>query len=219
MGENKSELLKELQNLHQRINTVMHEVSTILKDTEVVMPKGSYKAVSHDSVTSALHMPMTRNGIVLKVDQKSCLITEFEVVKTYNGVESKSRQYRADVTVELTLINMDDPSDRETSTFSAYAFDTSDKATGKALSMAVKNGLLKSFMLESLDHEEERIEEGSSYRQRPQNAGPVQRTPTQVNRAAPPTGQPARPVQSYPRSDARSEPPPNYPTQATIVKR
>jgi hypothetical protein len=165
--QEKSEKEKSL-NLFQRINKVMLEVTTVIKDAEISMGQGrGYTGVSHDAVTKALHLPLAKAGLVLKVTTKDCVKSEFENVKVWNGQETKSKVYRADLRVILTLVNADAPNDREDFEFEATAFDTGDKAIGKALSMAVKNGLLKIFMLESLDKEEERVTEESTYRQAP----------------------------------------------------
>lgn len=157
----------------------MLEVTSVVKDAEITMGQGSYMAVSHDAVTRELHLPIAKAGIVLKPHEKSKTVSEFEITKIYQGKEIKQKQYRADVTMELTLINSDNPQEREVADFSAYAFDAGDKAIGKATSLAVKNGLLKMFMLESLDKEEERTTEDANYKQqtKPQSAAPQNQAP------------------------------------------
>lgn len=157
-----------MKNLYQKINEVMLKVTTVIKDAEIQMSSNrSYLGVSHDAVTSALHLPMAQAGIVLKVEEASCKVDVVESVKVWQGQETKTKTYHASVSMYLTLINADDPKERETSTFSAIAFDSGDKAIGKATSMAVKTGLLKLFMLESLDQEESRETEGTQYKERP----------------------------------------------------
>lgn len=155
------------KNLFQKILTVYQEVTSVMKDAEIAITKDrSYEAVTHDAVTAALHMPLAINGIFPKPTQKSCVITTFEKEKEWNGKVEKSTQYRADVTAEVTYINADNPTETFTSEATAYAFDTSDKAVGKAYSMAIKMIHMKTFMLESLDREEERVEEGATYKQK-----------------------------------------------------
>jgi len=162
-----------MKNLYQKINEVMLKVTTVIKDAEIQMSSNrSYLGVSHDAVTSALHLPMAQAGIVLKVEEASCKVDVVESVKAWNGQETKTKTYHASVSMYLTLINADDPKERETSTFSAIAFDSGDKAIGKATSMAVKTGLLKLFMLESLDQEESRETEGAQYKERPKYQEP-----------------------------------------------
>jgi hypothetical protein len=51
---------------------------------------------------------------------------------------------------------MDNPADRFTSEGFGYGTDNSDKGVGKSFSYAVKYALLKTFMIESGDDEEDR---------------------------------------------------------------
>ena len=53
------------------------------------------------------------------------------------------------------------PEEREVCKSFAYAFDSGDKAVGKAESMAVKYVFLKNFVLESTDNEESRDHENN----------------------------------------------------------
>lgn len=143
-------------NLHQKILTVYKEVRSIVKDGEIEQGNSSYLVVTHDAVTRALHMPLANAGIVCIPNLELCQNSDFEVSKVWNKETTVSKWYRADVKASITFVNADDPQDRFTSNSFAYAFDKSDKAIGKAYSMAIKNIYLKVFMLESVDHEEER---------------------------------------------------------------
>lgn len=143
-------------NLYQKILTVYKEVRSIVKDGEIEQGNSSYLVVTHDAVTRALHMPLANAGIVCIPNLEICQNSDFEVSKVWNKETTVSKWYRADVKASITFVNADDPTDRFTSHSFAYAFDKSDKAIGKAYSMAIKNIYLKVFMLESVDHEEER---------------------------------------------------------------
>lgn len=162
----------ERLNLHQRILSVYKKVTSVIKEGEIEQGNSSYLVVTHDSVTKSLHMPVAEAGILCWPSMKSCVVTSFEREKEYQGKIQKSTWYRADVVASVKFINADDPNQSLESEFHAYAMDTSDKATGKAYSMAIKNIYLKTFMLESLDNEEERKLEGDTYRARPVNHAP-----------------------------------------------
>lgn len=143
-------------NLFQKLNLIQKEVTTVYKNAKIkVSDFNSYSAVNHDDVTALLHLPIANAGIFIKtsVIEKQITSFEFKDKSGYNKIN-----YRADATVELTFINSDNPIEQFAVLSHAYAFDSGDKAVGKAVSMAVKNALLKNFMLESQDNEEERQE-------------------------------------------------------------
>lgn len=145
-------------NLYQRINAVMQAASKVHKSKFVSTGgSGGYKAVTHDDVTATLQPELVKAGIVMTVSHKNSELEQLTVTRkagTANAYEAI--EYQVTIEVEVTFINMDYPEERITVNGFAYAMDTSDKAAGKALSMAVKNILLKTFMLESCDDEESR---------------------------------------------------------------
>lgn len=134
-------------NLFQRINDVRKAVAYIQKDKSVSTGSGSYKAVTHDTVTAIVRGPMIEAGIV-------CFPNLVESVM--NSKEEGSKQARYDATYEFTFVNEDKPEDRLTIRIQAHAMDNADKAPGKALSYAKKYALLKLFELETGEDEESR---------------------------------------------------------------
>lgn len=153
-------------NLFQKINEVQKLVSSVVKSGEIQAGNNSYTVVTHDDVTRALHLPIAKTGIVCWPNMKSCSLSTIEKIKVWNGNEQKTEWHRADVVAEMTFINSDDPTERLTTEATAYAFDTSDKAVGKAYSMAIKMMYLKTFMLESADQEEDRPVENAVYKEK-----------------------------------------------------
>jgi uncharacterized protein (DUF3820 family) len=148
-----------MKTLHQKILDIYSTVTSVVKDDTVSTGQGKgYKAVSHDAVTKLLHGPLTKAGIVVLPSIIQANTSQFEKAKIYNGVQETQLWYKTELTVEITFVNADKPDDKISIFTYAYAIDSADKATGKALSMAVKNAYLKLFMLESLDHEEARDE-------------------------------------------------------------
>lgn len=155
-------------NLLQKINEVQKKVKTVIKDAEIAQGNNSYSVVTHDAVTKALHMPMAEAGIVAWPTITECNLSQFTKTSTYQNQTKETVYYRADIKVKVTFINSEDTNDKLETEFISYAMDTSDKAVGKAYSMAIKNIYLKVFMLESLDQEEARvIEEQTRYATKP----------------------------------------------------
>ena len=138
------------KNLYQRMAQVMEEVVSIGKGSEVSTGRGSYKAVSHDDVTALLHKPLIKNGIVAI---PSMVSHDLEIGKNSKG----NTVYISKAWAEVTFYNVAAPGDSLSVKCFSMGFDSQDKGPGKAYSMAVKYCLLKAFMLESCDEEEQRI--------------------------------------------------------------
>lgn len=146
-----------MKNLYQKINDIQKDITSVFKGARVqVTQNSSYRAVSHDDVAALLHLPMANAGIAVIVDMHECKVDRIITTKTYNGQIEDKVTYQATVTMSVTFVNSDDPQDKFTVKSTAYAFDSGDKAVGKAESMAVKYVYLKNFNLESTDEEEQR---------------------------------------------------------------
>jgi hypothetical protein len=173
--------MKEKLNLFQKLNEIQKKVKTVNKGASVSTGKGggSYMAVSHDDVAALLHLPLAEAGIFVTIDITKAEIEKIETESEYNGQRSVKLSYKASVWVCATFINSDSPEEKFSVNGFAYSMDNSDKATGKALSYAVKNMYLKQFNLESVDNEESRDWEASRETNRYNNPAP------QANRQAP----------------------------------
>ena len=140
------------KNLFQRINDVRKAVSYIQKDKSVSTGGGSYRAVTHDTVTAIVRGPMIDAGIVCFPN----LIDSTMNLPMVDVDGKQAKQARYDATYEFTFVNEDKPDDRLTIKIQAHAMDNADKAPGKALSYAKKYALLKLFELETGEDEESR---------------------------------------------------------------
>lgn len=120
-------------NLFQRLNAIMKTVRYVQKENKRV--NNQYTFVSHDSVTAALHGPLAEHGVLM-------IPSVAELTQDGN---------RTAVKMELCFLNIDEPSERFVVFYWGYGIDPSDKGIGKAISYAVKYGLLKVFCLETGD--------------------------------------------------------------------
>jgi len=136
-------------NIHQRINKVREERAYLRKDKKVE----SYWAVTHDMVTAELRKPMMDNGIVTVLRQISG-----EIQDTGKATKSGNPITRYVAMYELDFVNMDDPKDKFTTSIGSVAEDHGDKAPGKCASYAVKTLFLKTFLIETGEGDESRIE-------------------------------------------------------------
>lgn len=138
------------KNIYQRINAVMQVVSYIKKDKQV----GNYKAVQHDQLVSVAREAFVANGIVIVPNQSA---GSFSPTMKADGTPSAMSLYSA--SYEISLVNIDNPSDKVSCIVEAHALDNGDKAPGKALTYAVKSAILKLLWLETGENDESRVEE------------------------------------------------------------
>ena len=134
-------------NIYQRINAVKNEVSYVKKDAKIQ----GYTAVTHDQVTAVLRESMVKHGIVTT---QSIISSTFVETGDATGKGTKWMLYTA--LYEIFLVNVDDPESVVRISVESQALDTGDKASGKAMSYAMKYALLKTFGLETGENEEGR---------------------------------------------------------------
>lgn len=139
--------------LYQRILWVRDRVTRLGKDSNVQAGQGSYSAISHDKVTAFIRPKMVQAGIMSFHD---CIEATDADTGAATAKGRKIVQHRAKFSV--TFANVNDPADSIVLTQYAYADDYGDKAPGKAASYAMKYALLKLFMIETGEEDEERIE-------------------------------------------------------------
>lgn len=135
-------------NLLQRINEVRKGIDYIQKDKSVSTGGGSYRAVTHDTVTAMVRAHMVEHGIV---------VWPFLVDSQSMPKEDGSKQFRYQATYDFTFANIEDAADQIVIRIEAHAMDNADKAPGKALSYAAKYALLKLFNIETGEDEESRF--------------------------------------------------------------
>ena len=128
----KPEPTQDKRNIHQRIAAAMATVAYIRKDK----PDGlQYSIVSHDAVTAKCRPALLAEGVHYYPQN---------MVVTQNG-------NRTEVTLDLKFVNIDNPEDFILVPSVGYGIDQQDKGPGKAVSYAVKYGLLKTLGLETGD--------------------------------------------------------------------
>lgn len=113
---------------------VMSEVNR-LKKTGVNSHHG-YKFATESDVADLLRELLAKYGIGLQVSMSEV-----------GPPEQVGKQTRWQVGFEFTLINADDPEDKEWSTWIAHGIDSQDKALNKAATTALKFFLLKTFLV------------------------------------------------------------------------
>lgn len=141
-------------NVYQRINAVMKDVTYVQKDKVVDGGGSKYRAVTHDKVVSVLRAAMVENGLTVEVTQ-----TAGRMLVMRDGVNVKMSLYEGEYSV--SIVNVENPTERVTVAIHAHAQDNGDKAPGKAMTYATKMALLKTFTLETGEDDESRAGQGS----------------------------------------------------------
>lgn len=136
-------------NLLQRINEVRKSIAYIQKDKSVDTGRGSYRAVTHDTVTAMVRPAMIEHGIVCFPS----LVESFSMPKE----NPEAKQFRYEATYDFTFCNIEDEKDRIVIRIESHAMDNADKAPGKALSYAKKYAMLKLFEIETGEDDESRF--------------------------------------------------------------
>ena len=131
-----------------KINQVMKKVAFVTKDSTVGFGQNSYKAVSHDKVTEIVRPHFVEVGIIIVPRQVAKGVS-------VDGKTSKGNdKIRFEALYDVDFIDCEDMS-KLTVTVEAHAEGSDDKCSGKALSYAVKNAMLKVLMLETGENDEE----------------------------------------------------------------
>lgn len=132
--------------LAARLLAVMDEVGYIQKQGKTESgPKFNY--VRHDDVVATLRPALIKHGVAFMAGVQESTIGCEQVGVTKSG----AARYKTTLVLTLTFVNVDDPADAYSVNFPGEGVDTDDKGSGKALSYALKNGLLKIFLIEAGD--------------------------------------------------------------------
>lgn len=119
-------------NVFQRINLAQQKVTYVQKEQKNGM---KYTVVLHDAVTAKVRPILVAVGIVYYP-------TNMKYTQSGN---------RTEVQLDLVFQNIDDKDDCMSVSCLGFGVDPSDKGPGKAVSYAVKYGLLKALGLETGD--------------------------------------------------------------------
>ena len=134
--------------IYKKINDVMKKVAFVTKDATVGFGNNSYKAVTHDRVTEIVRPHFVEAGIMIVPRQQN------KGVSVDGKTQRGNDKIRFEAVYEIDFIDCEDES-KLTVIIEAHAEGSDDKCSGKALSYAVKNAMLKVLMLETGENDEE----------------------------------------------------------------
>jgi hypothetical protein len=150
-----------LLNLYQRWNRVLGELESVEK-AGINKEQGGYRYMETPDLLKALRPLLAKHGLVLKTNPAEGTGVEAE---TSVGLAMEDSEYMSSgqqpklmhyvrLRMEYTLINVDDPSDRETFIGISDASDVADKAIHKCRTSALKYTLRDNFLVDAQDDAE-----------------------------------------------------------------
>ena len=140
-------------NIYQRIAEVQKVCSYLKKDTDVGSGSYGYKGISHDGVLNFTRAALIEQGIVVSVSQQS------KGVSVPGTTKSGTAKIRFEAIYNISFINIEKPEEMMVVSVEAHGEDSNDKAPGKAISYATKTAMLKTFLIETGENDEVRMEE------------------------------------------------------------
>ena len=144
---------KSSKSLAQRILAVTSDLGAVGKKGQMRGGGGNYVFHRIDDIEDALRGLLVRHGVAVYPSIVEHAI-ECSVVR-------ERAQYSTECTVDVTLVNADNPDDRQTLRGYGQGLDFSDKGPGKAMSYAIKSLYLFLFHLKGQpDNEDEDIQRG-----------------------------------------------------------
>lgn len=158
-----------------RLAEVQGELERIGK-TGVNKEQG-YKFVEEAAIMDAVKPLLTERGIFMTMKQ----VAGSQKIEQVTYGKNDTRAFRADVDMELMLIDGYDPTVREVYAAHAYALDAGDKALQKALTSAGKYAVLRAFMISTgadLDNDGHGLGDGREVRTG--NGAPAKATTKQI---------------------------------------
>lgn len=137
-------------NVYQRLVAIFAALEPLEKD----LAAGGFLGVKMDRVEAALRPLLAEHGVYPLVSVTEHRGESTTYTKSGGG---EGVQYSEEVDVEVVFVNVDDPADRtEAVSFYGQGLDHSDKASGKAITYALKSAYMASFHLRGqIDNEDE----------------------------------------------------------------
>jgi hypothetical protein len=129
-----------MSQIHTALNNVMRDVGAVKKNDRNDVQKFMFRGV--DAVVNAVYPALLEHGVTVQPNVRSY---DYGTVEVGQG-ERRKPMGHARVVVEYTFTSTEDGS-AVTASAAGEAMDSGDKATPKAMSVALRTALLQSLML------------------------------------------------------------------------
>ena len=130
--------------IYKKINNIMEKVEFIHKDGNLGFGNNTFKVVTFDNVVSKIRKHFIDEGVLIIPNQIE------KGISIEGTTKSGTKKIRFEAMFEIEFVAVEDGSSIKVKT-EAHAEDNSDKATGKAITYATKNAILKVLLLQTGD--------------------------------------------------------------------
>lgn len=138
--------------IYKKINNIMRKVKTVMKDKTVGYGNNAYRVVTYDRILSIIRQHLIEEEVLIIPSQID------RGIYTESVTSKGGKKLRYDALYEVSFIAVEDGSSFSMRTeVSADTFGD-DKSPSKAITVAVKNTILKAFSLESGEDEGEELQ-------------------------------------------------------------
>lgn len=137
-------MAEKTRNIYQKLVEVRKEVTYLQKSAQ----GEKFNYVASSQVLASVRDKMDELGLFLEIEVLDRQVNVRERVQKYqNGNEKISYQYEAELDIEFTWINAENPEEKITKKWFSMGLDIGDnsKSVGKAVTYAEKYFLLKTF--------------------------------------------------------------------------
>ena len=138
-------------NIHQRVNLIMAETYTLIKEKTVEVG-GGYNVITSDQVMAQVQPLLVKYGVNLIPTVIDWGVVEPDPQISKDG---KRYPYRTEATVRVAWINIDTPADQIEGDWFGFGIDSQDKGPGKAMTYAIRYATIKTLQIPSGDKDVE----------------------------------------------------------------
>lgn len=152
-------------NIYEKLAGVTAELSSVAKNLNVNVGKGSYKAVGEADVLAAVK-PLEQKFGIYSYPVKREIIDKDVITTTssYNGNTSEKSQFFMRLETVYRFVNIEKPDEFVDVTTYGDGIDNGDKAPGKAMTYSDKYALLKAYKIITGDDPDQQGSEERGFR-------------------------------------------------------
>lgn len=152
-------------NIYEKLAGVTAELSSVAKNLNVNVGKGSYKAVGEADVLAAVK-PLEQKYGIYSYPVKREIIDKDVITTTsvYNGNTSEKSQFFMRLETVYRFVNIEKPDEFVDVTTYGDGIDNGDKAPGKAMTYSDKYALLKAYKIITGDDPDQQGSEERGFR-------------------------------------------------------
>ena len=150
-GMKPADALKFRAGLYSKVEIISNAIGGLKKEGQASLGGGKgYKFITHEQVTEAVRPLFKKHNLSVVFEVVEYHETPWEVVKNYNGQETKQQWVRTTITIAARITDTESGY-QETLSFTGAEQDNGGKSMQQAISQAVKYCQFKLFKITEND--------------------------------------------------------------------